>query len=79
MKDPFRLLKISKNASNDEIFSAHLKALRGKSDPEKREINLAKELLKDELDQEKVKIHCFNFPSDDILFDCIKKTINPWD
>lgn len=78
MDNPFQILKVRKNASYEEISDAHLKAIRRKTEDEKKILHKTWEMLKDELIREKIKIHCLNFPSDEILFDCLKKTIKPW-
>ncbi len=79
MYDPFQILKVGKDATWEQISEAHLKATRRKTEEEKKKINQAHGMLKDGFNREKIKIHCMNFPSDQVLYDCIKKTIQPWE
>jgi len=78
MENPFLILNISTDATIEEIISAHLMACRGKSDLEKRELSKARQLLVNDLNREKVKIHCLKLTADEILIYNIKKAIKPW-
>lgn len=78
MENPYNKLNIFKGTAEDEIITAHLHAIKRKTEEEKKMLNRAKEILIKEIDREKLNIHCLNFPSEEMLKDCIKQTIKPW-